>query len=131
MNSRIMKKYIVILMSLLVLGACQKEWKYSKDISVNSTRLNITSVLEGEFYLPVFSNTSWTVSVSKGGDWLHAQSSSGEGFGQVLFHYASNQSTEARVAEVRLTASTGTVVTVYVVQAGSEQAATDIDDLLL
>ena len=127
-----MKKHIIILLSCLLAAlSCQKDWQWSEDLGVNSTRINISSQIEGEFVLTVFSNTTWEVLVTQGAHWLKARESSGEGIGHVHMSYGANLEDPARIAKIIITASTGKTITVSVVQSGNDEAASSISDYLI
>ncbi len=130
--NRDMKKYIAIIFALLpVLLSCNKEWTWSGDLGVNSTRINISSQIEGAFTLTVFSNTTWEVLVTQGADWLKTEESSGEGIDTIHLTYSANLEDPARIAKVVLTASTGKTVTVNVIQSGNTETASSISDYML
>ena len=127
-----MKKYIIILLAatLALFTSCQNKWQLSTDLGVNSTRINL-STAEGEFTVTGCSNTSWTALVTRGADWLKLTETSGSGIQTI--HLRNDQNTEdpARIATLVLTANTGTVVEVNIVQSGTQERATDVPDNLL
>lgn len=123
-----MRRLCLVLMSILVICSCEKKWETSITLGVNSKRLDITTTQEGKFYLPVFSNTDWTISVTQGGQWLITAVANGRGFEDVLFSFSVNEDDNARVAKILLEASTNDRITVNVVQNGRIQSAKSISD---
>jgi len=126
-----MKKYIILLVAAaLAVAGCQKPWAWHEELSVNSTRINITTA-EGNFTVSVFSNTSWTALVTWGADWLKLEEESGSGVSTLHLANAENYDDAARVATLVLTASTGKTIEVSIVQSGKKEPATSIPDNLL
>ncbi len=111
----------------MAFSACQKQWQWSGELGVNSERVNITTA-EGEFTVTVFSNTGWNALVTRGADWLKLTETSGTGIGTVHLQNAENFEDAARVANLVLTASTGKVIEVHIVQSGKKEPATDVPD---
>ena len=130
-----MKKIVCILLACISLAAGKKEWSFSEDLAVNSTRLNIPQLppasSEVGFVLTVFSNTDWTLEVPQGDDWFTPDKKKGSGIGHVHFAYTANEGSPARIGKIKLKASTGTVIFVNVVQDGSNETAASISDFLL
>lgn len=121
--------YIAFAAVALLAASCQEKWTSSNELGVNETRLNINSTDEGSFVFPVYSGTSWTLSILQGEDWLVPQAFSGQGSGYIDFVYTYNSQMNARVAKFLLKASTGKEITVYVVQNGMMQKASSLSDL--
>lgn len=127
-----MKKFIIALLACVVAAAaCQKTWTWSGDLNVNTTRINLSSQTEGEFPMTVFSNTTWEALVTQGADWLKLEETSGEGIATIHLTYGDNLEDAARIGKLVLTASTGTVVTVNVVQTGNTEKADTVPDYML
>lgn len=112
---------------MLFMTGCQKEASFNNDLGLDTDKVLIESLEEGEFILPVYSNTDWKLSMTKGADWLSASKKSGEGTGFVKFTYGASTSTQARIAEIEVKASTGKAMKVIVIQAGSEEKASDVE----
>jgi hypothetical protein len=127
-----MKKYILlILAAALALSGCQKQWQWSGgDLGVNSTRINLAKE-GGPFTVSVFSDTGWTALVTRGADWLKLEETSGSGLGTIHLESDQNFEDPARVAILELTADTGKVIEVNIVQSGTKETATSIPDDLL
>ena len=120
-----MKKIVCILLACLSLAACEKEWSFKEDLSVNSTRINIPQLppaaSETGFVLTVFSNT----------DWLVPDKKKGSKIGHVHFTYTANEGNPARIGKIKLKASSGKTVFVNIVQDGTNETAASISDFLL
>lgn len=126
-----MKKYIILLFAaVLALSGCQKQWQWSGELGVNSTRINIAKA-EGEFTVTVFSNTSWTAMVTRGADWLKLTETGDTGIATIHLQNQENFEDPARVANLVLTADTGKEIIVNIVQSGKNETATSVPDDLL
>ena len=126
-----MKKYIILLITAgMALSGCQKQWQWTGELSVNSTRINLAKA-ESEFTVTVFSNTSWTALVTRGADWLKLTESGGSGIATVHLQNQENFDDAARVASLVLTADTGKEIIVNIVQSGKNETATSVPDDLL
>ena len=127
-----MKKYIILIRAAaLALCGCQKQWQWSGgDLGVNSTRVNLTKDA-GAFTVTVFSDKGWTALVTKGADWLKLEESSGSGIDTIHLENSENFEDPARVAVLVLTADTGKVIEVKIVQSGTKETASSIPDELL
>ncbi len=136
-----MKKLLCILFACAALASCTKEWKFSEDMAVNSTRINIPQLSPQDpedpdkqaigFVISVFSGTDWKVTVTNGSDWLRPKEKKGEGIGHVHFYFDDNLDNPARIAKVQFKASSGKSVVVNVVQDGNSEKASSISDYLL
>lgn len=126
-----MKKYIIlILAAAMALSGCEKKWQWTGELSVNDTRINLP-VAETAFTVSVFSSTGWTALVTKGADWLKLTETSGSGMGTIHLRGGENLLDAARVAVLVLTADTGKVIEVKIVQSGTKEKASDVPDDLL
>ena len=130
-----MKKIVCILLACISLAACEKEWSFKEDLSVNSTRINIPQLppaaSETGFVLTVFSNTDWTLDIPQGDDWLVPDKKKGSKIGHVHFTYTANEGNPARIGKIKLKASSGKTVLVNIVQDGTNETAASISDFLL
>ena len=126
-----MKKYIIlILAAVLALSGCQKRWEWSGELSVNDTRINLPKA-ETEFTVSVFSNTGWTALVTKGADWLKLDETTGSGMGTIHLRGSENVLDAIRAAVLVLTADSGKVIEVNIVQSGTKEDASKVPDDLL
>lgn len=131
MNSDSMKRciYIIMLSLAAALSSCSKEWVSSIELGVNTDRVDIDNVYEGEFWFTVFAaeDSRWTLTVISGGEWLFPDMSEAYGRQHVRFSYTANMDDNARVARFVLKTDSGKEITVSAVQSGLEQSASDID----
>ena len=131
MNNDDMKRQIYSIAVFLVafMTSCTKEWVSSIDLGVNTDRVNIDSVYEGEFWFTVFAadDSHWTLTVTEGQEWLTPDISGADGRSHVRFAYTANMGDDARIAQFVLKADTGKEIAVAVVQSGLEQSASSVE----
>lgn len=128
-----MRKIMLCMIFLMLMATgCKEDSAFTYDLGLDTDRILIESIDEGEFILTVYSGTTWALSVTKGSDWLSASQDSGDGVGYVRFTYGASLQTGARIAEIEVKASTDRKMNVLVIQAGSEEKAADVelDDIL-
>ena len=115
-----MKKYLYLLIPVLVFAACgdpvQPEQKETNTLSVSPTTLAFTTYESSTLSLNVQSNGKWTLSVATGGSWCQPDSYSGNGNGTVSVTAAANPTTEARSTSISFSGAGGTSATVQVTQ---------------
>lgn len=86
-----MKKWIFLVLALLLcLTACQKPYQTKVELGVNHEAINLPSFEEGYCYITVYSNGSWTISLTPETDWARLERHSGEGIGYVRLEYDEN-----------------------------------------
>lgn len=127
-----MKKYILMILAVAFTAvSCEKAWVSNQELGVNSTRVNYESIAESDVNISVLSNQNWTVDVVQGPEWLTLKDNSGSGPGIIHAHCAANTIPSARVGKLQITSASGKIIVVNIVQAGSEQKASDILDEML
>lgn len=124
------RRLIIFLLAVLALAGCQKPWTWTGEMSVNSTRINLSKA-EGEFTISVFAGESWDALVTQGADWLKMEETSGSGMGTLHLSHSENQEKTARIATVVLTSSSDKIIEISVVQSGTEEAASEVSDNLI
>ncbi len=100
-----MRKLIAILVAALAIAACQKPYTTKIDLAVNHEEIILPSAEEGHCFITVYSNSSWTISVTEGSDWASLGAGSGEGIGYVRLNFTENLGTEERKAKVKVSGS--------------------------
>ena len=100
-----MRKLIAIIAAALALAACQKPYTTQIDLAVNHEEIILPSSLEGHCFITVYSNSTWTISVTEGADWASLGASSGEGIDYVRLDFTENLGTVERKATVRVSGS--------------------------
>ena len=130
MKSKILYKVLLVAFLICTALSCTKTWDTSIELGVNSTRINLSSQLEGDFVIPVYTNTLWTASVTAGESWLTLDNASGNGRGFMDVHYATNNDNPARIGKILISAGEKSV-TVNIVQSGMARQASSVSDLEL
>lgn len=100
-----MRKIIAILAAALCLAACQKPYTTKIDLGVNQEEIVLPTALDGHCFITVYSNSSWTISVTEGADWARLGVSSGQGIGYVRLDFTENLGSEERKAKVKVSGS--------------------------
>ncbi|MBQ7709184.1 MAG: BACON domain-containing protein [Bacteroidales bacterium] len=95
-----MRKWIVYVLVLLSLAACQKPYVTQIDLGVNHEAIDLPSFEQGHCFITVFSNGSWTIGLESPSDWARLGQSSGEGIAYVRFDYDENLTGEDRSVTV-------------------------------
>lgn len=132
MESNAMKKYLLIILAVVFAAvSCEKIWVSNQELGVNSNRFNYESTEESDVNVAVLSNQDWTVAVLQGPEWLTLKDNSGSGPGTIHAHCTANTIPSARVGKLKITSASGKTIVVNIVQAGSEQKASDIPDEML
>ncbi len=129
-----MKKilYTILAAFVITFSSCEEDNKWISDLplGVNTTRINLPEISEGDFYFTVFASQQWECTVIQGEDWLFCDSVSGEGTDELHFTYSENQDTGARIGKFELSSSSKNII-VSVVQSGISQSASSVDDIEL
>ncbi len=129
-----MKKilYTILAAFVMTFSSCEKDnkWIGNLPLGVNTTRVNLPEISEGEFYFTVFASQQWECAVIQGGDWLYCDTTSGDGTDELHFTYKENQETSARIGKFELASSSKKII-VSVVQSGVSQTASSVDDIEL
>mgnify|MGYP002516183763 FL=1 len=123
------KLYIVAMtVALLLLSGCEKRFETSIDLGMNTKRVNITADAQ-EFWVSVFSDGEWTVSDGLQDDaWIVSDTRSGSGNGAVHFVCSENDGEDARYVRCDVTGgSKGRAVSLWLVQAGTKEKASDVE----
>ena len=124
-----MKKLYILLFFLAIFSVqgCEKRFETSIDLGVNTRRVNMT-VSAQEFWFSVFSDGQWTVSDDDAEGWLKAESHTGEGSSSIHFFCEENTGSDARYVRYNISGgSKGRSVSVYFVQAGTAEKASDVE----
>lgn len=95
-----MRKLMSILAAILLFAACQKPYQTTVELGVNHEKILLPSFEQGHCFITVFSNGSWTISVTEGSDWAKLGQSSGDGIDYVRLDYTENLTTTERNAKV-------------------------------
>ena len=95
-----MKKWIIALVTLLCLVACQKPYTTQISLGVNNEQIKLPSFEKGHCFITVFSSGNWTIAIEPAADWAKLDKSSGEGIAYVRFDYNENLESEERSATV-------------------------------
>ena len=115
-----MKKYLYLLIPVLILAACgdpvQPEPTPKDSLSVTPTTLAFSTYESSTLSLTVQSSGKWTLSVATGGSWCQPDTYSGSGNGTVNVTAAANATTEARATTLSFSGAGGTSATVQVTQ---------------
>ena len=114
--------------ALLLLSGCEKRFETSIDLRMNTKRVNITADAQ-EFWVSVFSDGEWTVSDGLQDDaWIVSDTRSGSGNGAVHFVCSENDGEDARYVRCDVTGgSKGRAVSLWLVQAGTKEKASDVE----
>lgn len=121
---------MLAVLMLCAVPSCTKTWNTAIELGVNSTRINLSNQIEGDFVIPVYSNRDWSASVSSGAEWLSVSNANGSGRGFFDVHYATNEDDDARIGKVRIVAGEKEI-TVNIVQSGMVREASAVSDLEL
>lgn len=95
-----MRKWIILIASLLVLSACQKPYTTQVTLGVNNETIQLPSFEEGHCFITVFSTGSWTIRLTEGSDWASLGQNGGNGIAYVRLDYVENFSGAERLAKV-------------------------------
>ena len=113
-----MRKMIAWLVPLLLLVACQKPYETQIALGVNNERIDLLSYEAGHCYITVFSNSTWTISLSDT-SWARLEYSEGKGIGYVRLEYDDNFSGDKRSLTITVSGS-GKTCEILVTQPGLE-----------
>lgn len=123
------KLYIIVMAAaaLLFVG-CEKRFETSIDLGMNTKRINITTEAQ-EFWVSVFSDGDWIVSDDLQDDaWIVSDTRSGSGNGTVHFVCSENAGDNARYVRYDVTGgSKGRTVSLWLVQAGTKEKASEVE----
>ena len=126
-----MKKLYVIILSVaavLSFAGCEKRFENSIDLGVDTRRVNMTKDAQ-EFWLSVYSDGDWTVSVALQDDvWIVPDTGNCSRTGTAHFTCSENTGENARYVRCDITGgSKGRTVSVWIVQAGTTEKAAEVE----
>ena len=115
---RILIYFAAALALLLSLASCEKKpVEYAHTIGLGSEK-NALSASGGSTPVIVWSNTSWTARFDNPVDWASLDRLKGEGIGQVIFSYETNNTGEDRSVSIIFSAG-DEECSILMVQTGS------------
>lgn len=120
-----MKKYLYLLLPLLLLAACgdpaTPPEPEKPTLSVTPQTLSFSTSESSTLDLTVQCSGKWTLSVANGGSWCQPDSYSGKGNGTVRVTAAANTTTSARSTSLSFSGDGGTSATVQVTQVAGKE----------
>lgn len=130
MESKPMKKFMILLCAAFLVSACYKPYSTSIDLGVNNTRIDIPwsdAQATFNFTFPVYSAGAWSAEIVAGGDWLSLSDNSGTGTGYIKCTSRPNTAGVPRAVKM-LVSGSGKEIPVYIVVSSQEVSAADLED---